>query len=205
MKLSAAVATDGCELNFPSLPIIRCSRLQGFAIFCSDFTVHLLQFDSKHHWCCFFESPGVLSFETEIRWCHECWGRTTKLGDEPIPVACVESTTRRRMGHQTRSVWDPWRSFKSTVLLCVATLGYNVTMKQSSTLYWFCCDSWLLYHALPSRVAPSSRVNWGYTHDRDYLAYKKAPKGRAGGRNRPWYPGYLLLPSRLLRKGCLFF
>lgn len=114
----------------------------------------LLSIRFNTSWMLFFWKSWVLSFDTAIRLCNECWGRTTKLGDEPIPVACVESTTRRRMGHRTRSVWDPWRSFKSSVLLCVVVLGYNVIMKQSSTLYWFCCDSWQLHRVLPSQVAP---------------------------------------------------
>ena len=29
----------------------------------------------------------------------------------------------------------------------------------------------------------------GYTHDRDYLAFKKKPVGRAAGRNRAWTLG----------------
>ena len=35
----------------------------------------------------------------------------------------------------------------------------------------------------------------GYTHDRDYLAYKKKPVGRAAGRNRAWPLGRKALPS----------
>ena len=50
----------------------------------------------------------------------------------------------------------------------------------------------------PGSTFRSNQAFWnsGYTHDRDYLAYKKAPKGRAGGRNRPWCLGWWKMVPR---------
>lgn len=62
-------------------------------------------------------------------------------------------------------------------------------------IVWSHNKAWRRAH--PSRLrreyyakedGPPDEVCLSYTHDRDYLAYKKAPKGRAGGRNRPWCP-----------------
>eukprot|EP00434_Breviolum_minutum_P044244 symbB.v1.2.039499.t1/scaffold6608.1/size16736/1 len=62
-------------------------------------------------------------------------------------------------------------------------------------IVWSHNKAWRRAH--PSRLrreyyskedGPPDQVCLSYTHDRDYLAYKKAPKGRAGGRNRPWCP-----------------
>ncbi|CAK9097433.1 unnamed protein product [Durusdinium trenchii] len=65
-------------------------------------------------------------------------------------------------------------------------------------IVWSHNKAWRRAH--PSRLrreyyakedGPPDPVCLSYTHDRDFLAYKKPPKGRAGGRNRPWPPGGL--------------